>query len=656
MTTTLDDFYAHLRDTNPFANNRVDGPSCAEVDVPQIHEDEFQRILADAREARDHGIGVVVWGEPGLGKSQILSRLWRWADQNRWPFIYFYNLQPAPDQLPRYVLKCVLSYLTLGRARDLHDTPLYELVSGMVQAALRHASESRQPPRDVAQYIRHIKDAYQEHVSRLQEQMASSARLLLDGPTFDVLLQFYLSVDQARVLKTDESEAQSAVRWLSGESMDVEEAHRLGLKNGPGEEESIALSGTEQIQLVFVALGLLSRNQDKPLVLCFDEVENLDAPQLSALSQFLLGLLNACANLLVITCGVQDTLMRRLAAKSNEADAHGIDSAVWERLSQDKISLSLLRKEMSRAILEARLQKHLEPYRDLRELQMVVKQDSLFPLGTTWFEDRLQGLIEFRPRQIINWARERYEAQRRIMAHLAVHHWLSNWNQIGKPSSKPDRSLAESVDRKVEEKIRAQEAERLRSPHTLPPSTENLAGLVERLLGQCHETGRNYGISQFTHPAATKGQPPAYDLLVHQRVGPRSKEQTTGLLFLSTSSTQSVAASLGRLLEDRKPPQRTILVTDERQPLRPLDAKGQERWEELQKRPGFQHRVLTFAEYAALDALQQVVGMAISGDLEVEWPAGQIRLVHESEVIESHHRADRYRGHALLKELLGEKA
>jgi hypothetical protein len=48
--------------------------------------------------------------------------------------------------------------------------------------------------------------------------------------------------------------------------------------------------------------------------------------------------------------------------------------------------------------------------------------------------------------------------------------------------------------------------------------------------------------------------------------------------------------------------------------------------------------------------------MAISGDLEVEWPAGQIRLVHESEVIESHHRADRYRGHALLKELLGEKA
>ena len=99
-----------------------------------------------------------------------------------------------------------------------------------------------------------------------------------------------------------------------------------------------------------------------------------------------------------------------------------------------------------------------------------------------------------------------------------------------------------------------------------------------------------------------------------------------------------------------------LVVTEERQPLPHLGAKGRERWEELQKRKGlsFTHRELAFEEYAALDALQHVVGMAVSGDLEVEWPRGQIRPVNEKEVIESHHRKQRYRSHPFLNRFLEE--
>jgi hypothetical protein len=212
MTTRLDEFYAHVRGSNPFVNNRVDRPSSVDVDVPEIHEEEFQRILAHAEAARNRGVGVVVWGEAGLGKSHLLSRFSRWADQHHWPFIYLHNLQPAPEQFPRYALKCIISMLTWGRIRDFHETPLYGLVSSMVQAALRQCTTGTSPPRAMTEAIRQIESAFEEQVSRLQEQKEPSARLLLDRTIFDVLLRFYLGVDQDRYRRTDEGLDRLAVR------------------------------------------------------------------------------------------------------------------------------------------------------------------------------------------------------------------------------------------------------------------------------------------------------------------------------------------------------------------------------------------------------------------------------------------------------------
>src|SRR5207253_2917071 len=60
-------------------------------------------------------------------------------------------------------------------------------------------------------------------------------------------------------------------------------------------------------------------------------------------------------------------------------------------------------------------------------------------------------------------------------------------------------------------------------------------------------------------------------------------------------------------------------------------------------------------QYASLDALRDVVGMARSGDLEIESPPGTPRPVSEAEVIASHHRKDRYRGNRLLRPLLTEE-
>ena len=73
----LEDFFDRLRAVNPFTDNRVNKPSAADVDVAEIHQAAFARLTELAQEslAGRRGLGVVLWGEAGVGKSHLLSRL-----------------------------------------------------------------------------------------------------------------------------------------------------------------------------------------------------------------------------------------------------------------------------------------------------------------------------------------------------------------------------------------------------------------------------------------------------------------------------------------------------------------------------------------------------------------------------------------------------
>src|SRR5262249_54877806 len=126
----IDDFCERLSTFNPFLDNRINNPSARDVDVAEIHQSAFARLTGLAREAlaARRGVGVVLWGEAGVGKSHLLSRLARWAGENdRACVVYVHNLQAAPDRLPRALLRLVVNLLTGGRGR-LHATPLWELI------------------------------------------------------------------------------------------------------------------------------------------------------------------------------------------------------------------------------------------------------------------------------------------------------------------------------------------------------------------------------------------------------------------------------------------------------------------------------------------------------------------------------------------------
>src|SRR5205807_1766565 len=108
------------------------------------------------------------------------------------------------------------------------------------------------------------------------------------------------------------------------------------------------------------------------------------------------------------------------------------------------------------------------------------------------------------------------------------------------------------------------------------------------------------------------------------------------LAFVTTASATSAAAHLRRLAEAAPQVDRILLVTDGRQPLK-VGAAGQRHLGELQKLGAerFQRFDLSFAEYAGLDALEAVAGMARSGDLEIETAPGAPRRLQEADVIAS---------------------
>jgi len=62
----LASFFAHVGAVNPFLDNRINGPSPADVDVPTVHQSAFVRLTELAREslAARRALGAVLWGEP----------------------------------------------------------------------------------------------------------------------------------------------------------------------------------------------------------------------------------------------------------------------------------------------------------------------------------------------------------------------------------------------------------------------------------------------------------------------------------------------------------------------------------------------------------------------------------------------------------------
>jgi hypothetical protein len=634
----LEDFYRRVSSVNPFLDNRVSGPAPAEADVEGIHQAAFARLTGLAREAlaARRAVGAVLWGEAGVGKSHLLARLGRRAEADgRACFVYLHNLQAAPEHLPRSLLHAVVSTLTRGRRRGLCGTPLYELAYAAVLEAVDH--ELGFYPWDG------LERAFGAFLDR-RGPADLTGPALIDRGVYEVAFRLFRSAYRQDRGREDGAEAEWAARWLGGQALDPDEARGLGLPPPRSRAEPVALADNQEVKQVLAALARLAAAAGRPFVLAFDQVDNLDADQAAALARFLQALLDGASNLLVVTAGVQATLL-------HWREQRVFQESAWHRLAQFEVQLHRLSAADAQEVVSARLRAFLAPFTDIGAVQFLLRRDELFPLGRGWYERRLRDRVDLRPRDVINWAREGWRAQQEALAREGGPDWLANWTGAALDGDvvPPPEAPAAAIDRKVGEKVAEQRARRAADPATLPADAEQLMGLVRSLLVQCCDAQR-YGVLDVERvPPPRAGARPTYDLALRRRLPDGGAEQV-GILALTAENATSVAAFLRRLVEDSRPLDRVVLVTEERVGL-PLGERGQEYLQELRERGPERFEVveLSFAEYAELDALQAVVGDARSGDLEVERPG---RALTEQEVIDSHHRCGRYLACRLLRRLL----
>lgn len=639
----LVDFVHSVELHNPFLNNRINGPSSNDVDVDAIHQAAFARLTRLAREAcaSCRGVGVVLWGEAGIGKSHLLSRLARWASRDKQAcFAYLHNLQAAPEHLPRSLLNHVVNILTSGRDRHFVGTELFDLVHASLLEAVNHKLGGYTWPQ--------LEDAY----GRLVEKLATSdlpGATVIDRTVWKVLFQFFRSAYRANRAKEDGSTAALAVRWLSGQTLDADEARRLDLSPARA-EEPVALLDNQQIKQVLVALTRLAASKNRPFVLVFDQVDNLDEDQAAALSRFLEALIDSSPNLLVVTAGVQDTLV---GWHHNRV----IQESAWDRLAQVEVMLQRLSPAEASAIIEARLRSFLEPFSDIEAVQKRRREDALFPLGETWRQRFIGDRVEIRPRDAINWAREGWRQQQEALAHHDPLDWLTRWPRDGtagpgRPDEPTTEEIREGIDLTIAERLVSITEQLRREPHTLPADAAHLAGLVFSLLAQCRDAGHQYGVWEVERIVPPKNTRPTYHLSLRRREGEVSADLRIGVLFLVERNAVAVSGFLRRLVESWGTYDRVVVVTSERVGL-PLGPAGREYLETLERRgeEHFQKLDLAFDEWVELEALQRVVGLAKSRDLEIEPVPGRCRGVTEQEVIESYLRRGCYLKSLLLRVL-----
>jgi AAA ATPase domain len=666
-------FFERVQAHNPFLDNRINGPSANDADVAGIHQAGFLRLTELAGEAlrSRRGVGVVLWGEAGIGKSHLLSRLGRWmgkqADQvdsrrRELPiraganFAYLHNLQAAPHALPRSLLRNVVSILTRGQANKFRHTPLFELVRA---AVLESMGNDRGP-----HLWSKVERAYNAWVDRLGRQDLPGTTLL-DRSVYEVLFRFFRSVCLKLEGQDNGRTAEVAVRWLSGQGLDAEEAALLALPPSRQREEATALDDDQQIKQVLVALTRLAACQQQPFILAFDQVDNLDADQVAALARFLEALIDSSPNLLVVTAGIQASLL-------GWRDAKVIQDSSWDRLGQFQVQLGRVTPEEARQIVRTRLDGFLKPFAGVAELDALVLQDALFPLGTGWSERHLRNRVDIRPRDVINWAREGWRQQQERLRAQGGPGWLDGWTRCAENTTGDQErvfsadALHDAIDQVVTAKLADHLALRRDHPETLPADADNLAGLLYALLCQCREASDDYGLvrversaspGRFAQAQTSRGTRPPHDLEIDLRRPDDLSPVRIGVLIVTAANAVSVTGALRRLVSNTRPVERRVLVTDERVGL-PLGSQGQNYLDFLLKDTAtrLQRIELSFAEYAELDALQTVVGLARSAELEIELRPGQARPVTAQEVIDSHHRQGRYLAARLLHDLLNPKA
>ncbi|MFO0959163.1 MAG: ATP-binding protein [Isosphaeraceae bacterium] len=336
---------------NPFRSTVVPDPWQPNTDdVPEIQAAAFRACLGALDDSKRLGLtrSVLIYGEPGSGKTHLLRRLRaHWVgepphevDPIR-PAVVFVaaKLQASPRHLWRYVRQSLVDDLM----RPMPDgTTLLERV------LLRRFAEVRPADADLRMWLEWARqefpgDAFEDFLDDLFDRIDAQEQL---GRDLCMVLRHFV---QGR-------KRLDARAWLRGDSLPGSALERLGL----AEPEADVDPEGEAAEVV----GALCRlaGPGIPVVLTFDQIEALQADRedyaaIHAFGHVIMGLVQSTRNVLIIS-SVLSTFRNILEQRMLRA--------AWDRLSMQQAQLDKLGWSEVSALLGSRLRasERLGPLRE----------------------------------------------------------------------------------------------------------------------------------------------------------------------------------------------------------------------------------------------------------------------------------------------------
>lgn len=558
---------------NPFVQNRVDTAWDARSiasDVPAINDDAFQQVLrtiGDVRSTRSSH-GLLLYGEPGSGKTHLLNRVRRWVqqDEHAW-FVYVLPIT-APDRVYRDILQATAGDITRS-APDTHG-----ITQLAVAVARLFMSDVNARIADIADWWRRVEEAYplgETLADYLQKKLEVFVLPLhLDGSVVRVVAQFLAGRNRA-----------AARDWLLGRSLPDETLATLGVAFNL-DEESEALTALSTL----IRLG----GEFSTVVFAFDQIEGLqidptDNAGLAAYGHASANLLALHENVVIVTCA-QLHFINHLE--------NALGRALYDRIAENRSDLKLLDPSGAAQLVQRRLRTDTD-VEQVRVYEKAPATDAVWPLTQSQID--LLSIPVVSPRTLLMRCRELFHAWQhssdRVIPRREDAAEAPAEAQVNAPEPAPTRGT--TLDSIWDDAL-TEERER--------PALIDDGVIIDGLI-------RAAAANRVKAQRATKIKD--VDVLM-ERGG-----ASIAVAVCNADNMTSLASRLKRLgqLNAQKKYDELVVIRDQRLPIKSTAKATQQRLRELAD-GGARVVRLSAEAYAALAALRRLLSDAAAGDLTLD--------------------------------------
>jgi len=532
MTTGEEEIFARLHTNNPFSSNAAGDPRTARYpDVPGLGDDVFhglQILFAQKKQHPDKPCAAAVLGEAGSGKTHLIGRLIEQSQSAPFPYSCAYIL-PFIDagQGFRYLLREIINNLTHTYTMGAKYSQ-FDFLVGKITISLLISAANEAGSENILQRVLKFQSAPPEILNRRFIPKYMQALMVRYGADFLLKHNAELHPTFIKVLLQycfDKTKRTAAEQWLMGRVTDARHNRLLDVRDRYAKTH---FELEQEAQEILISLDILLNLYGRPLIIFFDQLENLhDDEQIRKFQSMVFFLSDIRKAMLPVAFFRAQDWERKFKLK--------FDDFCSGRFKANIFDLKGCSRRQSIELIRARLRFASDS---------VETPNDMYPFYPG-YEDKLHRMLrahEMHPRQVINRANR--------LLHEILHHHAPNVQT-------PEQILKKALELRFEE-ISA-------DFDRYPPDEARLALALELYLNNRPDIYPYH----ITDIAQSSGQ--AKFLLLSGNITlPRRKMIPVAFIIDTETHHNSVAASIRRGIEflENRPDAKAAYIRDSRCPFR----------------------------------------------------------------------------------------